>query len=76
MNAVMILLLFSVGMFAIPLSGYYFSKTYILEGILGYSNATVGAGIIALVLVHVVVAAYIYVAWIEGAEREDRLKED
>ena len=32
MNAVMILLLFSVGMFAIPLSGYYFSKTYILEG--------------------------------------------
>ena len=91
MKAIPILLLFTVAMFAVPLGGFYLSKEYIFEGrrpsllskftrlilgFLGYQNGTVGAGILAVMLVHVIIAVYIYVAWIEGGEQRDTLKQD
>lgn len=36
-------------------------------GVLGYEDGTVGSAITAVVLVHVVIAGYIYVAWKEGS---------
>ena len=35
-------------------------------GILGYSDGSVGAAITAVVLIHCVIAAYVYAAWKEG----------
>ena len=39
--------------------------------ILGYSNGAVGGAITAVVIVHCVIAAYIYVAWKEGSTKTD-----
>lgn len=33
---------------------------------LGYSDGSVGAAITAVILVHCVIAGYVYVAWKEG----------
>ncbi len=37
------------------------------SGVLEYKDGAVGSAIIAVVLVHCVIAAYVYMAWIEGA---------
>ena len=33
---------------------------------LGYPDGSVGAAIVAVVLIHVVIAGYVYVAWKDG----------
>jgi hypothetical protein len=35
-------------------------------GILGYRDGSAGAAIVAVILVHVVIAGFIYTAWVEG----------
>lgn len=37
-----------------------------LVGIFGYEDGSVGAAAVAVVLVHCVIAAYVYAAWKEG----------
>ena len=39
--------------------------------IFGYSDGSVGAAIVAVILVHVVIAAYVYAAWNEGSKKID-----
>ena len=40
-------------------------------GILGYNDGSVGAAIVAVLLVHVVIAGYVYAAWNEGNVKID-----
>ena len=42
----------------------FFIEHYI--GVLGYTDGSVGAAIVAVLLVHCVIAAYVYAAWKEG----------
>lgn len=37
----------------------------------GYSDGSIGAAIIAVILVHVVIALYVYAAWKEGSTKTD-----
>lgn len=39
--------------------------------VFGYADGSVGAAIVAVILVHVVIALYVYVAWKEGSTKTD-----
>lgn len=43
---------------------YYVDATL---GILGYKDGSVGSAVVAVVLVHCVIAAFVYTAWVEGS---------
>ena len=45
-------------------AGCVFSSPY--TELLGYEDGSIGAAIIAVVLVHLIIAAYVFVAWREG----------
>ena len=47
------------------------SFSFLILGILGYPDGSIGAAIVAVILVHVVIAAYVYVAWKEGSTKTD-----
>lgn len=38
----------------------------LLTAILGYPDGSVGAAIVAVVLIHTVIAGYVYIAWKDG----------
>ena len=56
------LLKFTIAMLLFPLISYFFLKAYLLEGILGYENGAVGSAIITVIIVHVIIALYIWTA--------------
>ena len=39
--------------------------------LLGYSDGSVGAAIVAVILVHIVIGLYVYAAWKEGPTKTD-----
>lgn len=39
--------------------------------LLGYSDGSVGAAIVAVILVHIVIGLYVYAAWKEGPTKAD-----
>ena len=41
------------------------------SGILGYRDGSVPAAVLAVILVHCVIAAYVYAAWKEGTTKSD-----
>ncbi len=43
----------------------------LFKDMFGYADGSVGAAIVAVVLVHVVIAIFIYVAWNEGSTKVD-----
>ena len=45
----------------------HISSSSLVPGMLGYKDGSVGSAITAVLLVHVVIAGYIYVAWKEGS---------
>ena len=47
------------------------TSVFIYTGIFGFKDGSVGGAITAVVLVHCVIAAYIYVAWNEGSTKID-----
>ena len=62
------LLMFSFLMLSAPIFSFFVSKHYIFEDIYGFESqaATIYAAVVAVVLVHVIVGLFIYVAWKES----------
>jgi len=52
--------------FLLVLTQSVYNLLYSPAGVLGYPDGSVGAAIVAVVLVHCVIAGYVYVAWKEG----------
>ena len=83
MNVLAILLLFTAAMVTLPITGYFTSKAYVFEGnvysvmmhcfsvaragVLGYQDGSVPGAIVAVLIVHIVIGLYVYVAWREGS---------
>lgn len=59
------LLMFTLLMVFVPLSAYFASKYYVFEGMLLLPNSSscLYAAVCAVILVNVVIAMYVYVAW-------------
>jgi len=66
LSPITLLVVFSLSMIVLPVGGFFMSKAIVFEGVLGYPDGSVGAAIVAVVLVHCVIAGYVYVAWKEG----------
>ncbi|CAI8004594.1 Vacuolar ATPase assembly integral membrane protein vma21 [Geodia barretti] len=66
MNAYGVLVMFSLGMIVLPVGGFFLSKAILFEAALGYPDGSVGAAIVAVVLIHTVIAGYVYTAWKDG----------
>jgi len=66
-SAVKKLVLFSLSIIGLPLTSMFFSKKYLFEGYFGYNSqeSVTYAAIIAVILVHIVLAAFVYTAWNE-----------
>lgn len=45
-------------------------------GVFGYPDGSVGAAIVAVVLIHTVIAGYVYVAWKDGPSTTVTFKQD
>ena len=62
------LLLFSLLLLSAPIFSFFVSKHYVFEDIYGMETqtASIYAAVVAVVLVHVIVALFIYVAWKES----------
>uniref|UniRef100_A0A1X7VFH9 Cytochrome c oxidase assembly factor 3 mitochondrial coiled-coil domain-containing protein n=1 Tax=Amphimedon queenslandica TaxID=400682 RepID=A0A1X7VFH9_AMPQE len=65
------LLIYSLMMIVLPIGGFFSSKYFIFEVLLGYSDGSVGAAIVAVILVHIVIGLYVYAAWKEGPTKTD-----
>ena len=61
------LLKFTITMLMVPVISYFFVKKYILEGILNYENGAVGSAIVTVIVVHIIIAMYIWTAIKEEA---------
>jgi len=61
---------YSLLMIIFPLACYFFSKTLVFEGLCGMtsSNSYFYAAIVAIVSVHIFLAVFIYIAFMEGAK--------
>jgi len=83
MHVLGVLLLFTAAMVTLPITGYFTSKAYLFEGqklsiiavslfiftgTLGYKDGSVPAAISAVLIVHVVIGVYVYLAWKEGSQ--------
>lgn len=56
------LLKFSLAMILLPISCFFLSKEILFEDLLGYPNGAIGAAGITVVVIHVIVGLYIWVA--------------
>nr|XP_006812708.1 PREDICTED: vacuolar ATPase assembly integral membrane protein VMA21-like [Saccoglossus kowalevskii] len=70
-NVLHSLLIYSLLIIFLPLLSYFISKTMIFEGVMSMSNkdALFYGGITAVVVVHVILAAFIKKAWKEDRPR-------
>jgi hypothetical protein len=61
---------YSLLMIFFPLASYFVSKTIFFEGLFGMtsSNSYFYAAIVAIVAVHIFLAIFIYIAFMEGAK--------
>ncbi|KAJ7327729.1 vacuolar ATPase assembly integral membrane protein vma21 [Desmophyllum pertusum] len=69
------LLKFTLAMITLPISCFFLSKKLVFEDVLGYSNGSIGAAAIAVIIVHVIIGLYIWVA-IQEEEQPKPLKKD
>lgn len=56
------LLKFTLAMILLPISSFFLTKSFVFEDLLGYSNGSIGAATITVIVVHVIVGLYIWVA--------------
>jgi len=66
-SAIKKLVIFSLSIIGLPLSSMFLTKRYLFEGYFGYSSqdSITYAAVVAVVLVHLVLATFVYVAWNE-----------
>jgi len=64
------LFFYSLLMIITPLACYFFSKSFLFEGLFGMtsSNSYFYAAIVAIVAVHIFLGVFIYIAFMEGAK--------
>ncbi|XP_013392266.1 vacuolar ATPase assembly integral membrane protein vma21-like [Lingula anatina] len=73
------LLTFTIMMITLPVGMYFVSKNMVFEGMLGVetSRALIYSAGVAVLMVHIILGLFIYVAWTEGGkppqEREYKL---
>lgn len=65
-NTLKTLLTFTLMMVTLPIMFYFLSK-YIIEDILSMSSASLYAAVVAVIIVHIVLGLFVYVAWNEDA---------
>ena len=56
------LLKFTIAMLSVPIISYFFLKTYVIEGILGYENGSIHSVIVTVVIVHIIIGMFIWTA--------------
>ncbi|XP_065058149.1 uncharacterized protein LOC135685958 [Rhopilema esculentum] len=71
-----VLLLFTCVMFIVPIISYFAMKSWLFEGVLGYENGAVNAAIGTVVIVHVIIGWYIWMAVKEDNEDRRPTKRD
>ncbi|XP_064608599.1 vacuolar ATPase assembly integral membrane protein vma21-like [Liolophura sinensis] len=61
------MVIFSFAMLILPVSSYFLSKVWVFEASLGYdsSDSYFYAAIVAVVMVHVILAVFVFVAFTE-----------
>lgn len=59
------MLIFTAMMVIAPISTYFVSKSYLFEGYLSYTKdeSYIYSAISAVLVIHVILGAYIYIAW-------------
>ncbi|VDO93328.1 unnamed protein product [Soboliphyme baturini] len=72
------LVLFSFAIIATPLGSMFFLKNCIFEGLFHWSShdSIIYSAIIAVGVVHVVLASFVFVAWHEGRQKSTTVKQD
>ncbi|KAK7098102.1 hypothetical protein V1264_004976 [Littorina saxatilis] len=70
------MLIFTVMMVILPIFSYFFSKAVVFEGFMGMtgSSSYFYAAITAIVIVHVILAMFIYVAFTEDDTPQPQFK--
>jgi len=76
-SAIRKLIIFSLSIIGLPLSFMFLTKRYLFEGYFGYSSqdSITYAAIVAVILVHLVLAVFVYVAWNEPDQPPATVKE-
>ncbi|KHN81248.1 Vacuolar ATPase assembly integral membrane protein VMA21 [Toxocara canis] len=76
-TAVKNLLIYSLTIISVPLGSMFFLKKYLFEVILGYNNqdSILYSAIIAVVLVHVVLALFVYAAYKDDGKKKTEKKD-
>ncbi|KAK3777073.1 hypothetical protein RRG08_008920 [Elysia crispata] len=72
------MLIFTIMMVILPIFSYFFSKSLIFEGLLGFSHTSsyFYAAIVAIAIVHVILGMFIYVAFTEDTKPVPQFKTD
>jgi len=65
------MLIFTAMMVTLPIFLYFFSKSFVFEGVMGMTrpNSYFYAAIVAIIAVHIVLGLFIYAAFTEGASK-------
>ncbi|XP_068701892.1 vacuolar ATPase assembly integral membrane protein vma21-like [Montipora foliosa] len=69
------LLKFTLAMVLLPISCFFISKKIVFEDILAYPNGSIGAVSLTVIVAHVIIGLYIWVA-IKEEETPQQIKED
>lgn len=72
------MLFFTICMVSLPIFSYFFSKAFIFEGLLGVvaGNSYFYAAIVSIVVVHIILGCFIYVAFTEDDTPRPDFKQD
>ncbi|KAI8798156.1 vacuolar ATPase assembly integral membrane protein vma21 [Biomphalaria glabrata] len=72
------MLVFTIMMIVLPIFSYFFSKSFIFEGLFGmvHSSSYFYAAAVAIAIVHVILGMFIYVAWTEDSRPIPQFKAD
>ncbi|XP_062514453.1 vacuolar ATPase assembly integral membrane protein VMA21-like isoform X2 [Corticium candelabrum] len=70
-----VLLSFTLMMIVLPIAAFFFSQTVIFEGLLGLGTASSGvaSAVVAVLVVHGIIASYVWVAY---KDEQPPIKED
>ncbi|XP_067663972.1 vacuolar ATPase assembly integral membrane protein VMA21-like isoform X2 [Haliotis asinina] len=70
------MIMFSIGMITCPIFSYFFSKSFIFEGVFGmpHESSYFYSAIVSIVVVHIILFMFIYVAWTEDAKPQPPFK--
>ncbi|KAK6165213.1 hypothetical protein SNE40_015902 [Patella caerulea] len=72
------MVVFSIAMCILPISSYFITKSFVFEGIfgMGHQNSYFYAAISSIVVVHIILGLFIYVAWTEDSKPMPQFKRD